>query len=82
MVEGLGTDVFPQSPASAPISSRVTVTPRSPCSAAQDAHQIPGDLDLEHILDLVVAIAKIPGTPEYRQPILDAALAGLDQRGT
>ncbi|MFC0107835.1 TetR/AcrR family transcriptional regulator [Kibdelosporangium aridum] len=46
-------------------------------SAAQDAHQIAGDLDLDQILDLVMAIAKIPGTPEYRQPILDAALAGL-----
>jgi hypothetical protein len=51
-------------------------------AAAQDAHQIADDLDLGQILDLVVAIAKIPGTPEYRQPILDAALAGLDRRGT
>ena len=51
-------------------------------SAAQDAHQIAGDLDLDQILDLVVAIAKIPGTQEYRQPILDAALAGLLRRGT
>jgi AcrR family transcriptional regulator len=51
-------------------------------SAAQDAHQIASDLDLDQILDLVVAIAKIPGTPEYRQPILDAALAGLHGRGT
>ena len=50
-------------------------------SAAQDAHQIAGDLDLDQILDLVVAIAKIPGTQEYRQPILDAALAGLHRRG-
>jgi hypothetical protein len=30
----------------------------------------------------VVAIAKIPGTQEYRQPILDAALAGLRGRAT
>ncbi|RAJ58777.1 TetR family transcriptional regulator [Streptomyces sp. Amel2xB2] len=51
-------------------------------SAAQDAHQIASDLDLDQILDLVVAIAKIPGTPEYRQPILDAALAGLHRRVT
>ncbi|WP_329056989.1 SbtR family transcriptional regulator [Amycolatopsis sp. NBC_01488] len=51
-------------------------------SAAQEAHQIDGDLDLDQILDLVVAIAKISGTAEYRQPILDAALAGLRQRGT
>jgi AcrR family transcriptional regulator len=46
-------------------------------SAAQDAGQIAGDLDLDQVLDLVMAIAKIPGTGEYRQPILDAALAGL-----
>jgi AcrR family transcriptional regulator len=51
-------------------------------STAQDAHQIASELDLDQILDLVVAIAKIPGTPEYRQPILDAALAGLHRRGT
>jgi AcrR family transcriptional regulator len=51
-------------------------------SAAQDAHQIAGDLDLDQILDLVMAIAKISGTPEYRQPILDAALAGLHRHGT
>lgn len=51
-------------------------------SAAQDAHQIADDLDLGQILDLVVAIAKIPGTPEYRQPIIDAALAGLGGRAT
>lgn len=50
--------------------------------AAQDAHQITGDLDLDQILDLVIAIAKIPGAPEHRQPILDAALAGLHTRDT
>src|ERR1700761_6750714 len=36
-------------------------------SAAQDARQIASDLDLDQVLDLVVAIAKIPGTGEYRQ---------------
>jgi AcrR family transcriptional regulator len=46
-------------------------------SAAQDAGQIASDLELSQILDLVMAVAKIPGTSEYRQPILDAALAGL-----
>lgn len=50
--------------------------------AAQDAHRLARDLDLDQILDLVVAIAKIPGTPEYRQPILETALAGLSTRGT
>jgi len=56
---------------------RMLAAGRPLLSAAQDAHQIASDLDLDQILDLVVAIAKIPGTPEYRQPILDAALAGL-----
>ncbi len=46
-------------------------------TAAQDAREIEPGLDLGQILDMVVAIAKIPGTPQYRQPILDAALAGL-----
>jgi AcrR family transcriptional regulator len=48
-------------------------------SAAQDANQISGDLDLGQILDLVMAIAKISGTERYRQPLLDAALAGLQR---
>jgi hypothetical protein len=48
------------------------------CSA-QDTHQIDGDLD--QILDLVMAVAKIPGTPECRQSIFDAALAGLHRPG-
>ncbi|MEU9342700.1 helix-turn-helix domain-containing protein [Streptomyces sp. NPDC048278] len=46
-------------------------------TAAQDAHRIGTGLDLDQILDLVVAVAKIPGTPQYRQPMLDAVLAGL-----
>ncbi|MER6441046.1 TetR/AcrR family transcriptional regulator [Streptomyces sp. NPDC001185] len=46
-------------------------------TAAQDAYEIEPGLDLGQILDMVVAIAKIPGTLEYRQPILDTALAGL-----
>jgi AcrR family transcriptional regulator len=46
-------------------------------SAAREAHEIAGDLELDQILDLVVAVAKIPGPPEYRRPILDAALSAL-----
>jgi hypothetical protein len=61
---------------------RMLAAGRPLLSAAQDAHQISSDLDLDQILDLVVAIAKIPATPEYRQPILEAALAGLRGRGT
>jgi AcrR family transcriptional regulator len=61
---------------------RMLAAGRPLLSAAQDAHQIASDLDLDQILDLVVAIAKIPGSPQYRQPILDAALAGLHGPGT
>jgi AcrR family transcriptional regulator len=46
-------------------------------SAAMDERQTTAALDLDQILDLVMAIAKIPGTWQYREPILDAALAGL-----
>lgn len=46
-------------------------------SAAQDAHQVAKHLDLNQILDLVMAIAKITGTVGYRKGILDIALTGL-----
>jgi AcrR family transcriptional regulator len=49
--------------------------------AAQDAHELRGDLTLDQILDMVVAIAKIPGDPGYLEPILDAALDGLRSPG-
>jgi AcrR family transcriptional regulator len=45
--------------------------------AARDAQEVRADLSLDQILDMVVAIAKIAGHPDYRQPILDTALAGL-----
>jgi AcrR family transcriptional regulator len=46
-------------------------------SAALDAGDIRTAMDLGQILDLVVAIAKIPGEPAYLEPILDTALVGL-----
>jgi AcrR family transcriptional regulator len=47
-------------------------------AAAQEAQQITSGLSLDQILDLVVAIAKIPAETEgYRETILEAALAGL-----
>jgi AcrR family transcriptional regulator len=45
--------------------------------AAQHAHEVRDDLSLEQILDLVIAIAKLPGKPGYVEPILGAALDGL-----
>jgi hypothetical protein len=35
---------------------------------------------VDHILDMVAAIAKIPGDPRYQEPILNAALDGLRPR--
>ncbi|GAS93811.1 TetR family transcriptional regulator [Mycolicibacterium canariasense] len=46
-------------------------------AAAQTAGEVNPRLELDQILDMVMAIAKINGTAQYRQPILDAALAGL-----
>jgi len=45
--------------------------------AAQKSHEIRVELTLEQILDMVAAIAKIPGTASYRTPILQAALQAL-----
>ena len=61
---------------------RVLAAGRPLLLAAQDAHEVRGDLTLEQILDMVVAIAKIPGDPGYLEPILDATLDGLRPVGT
>jgi AcrR family transcriptional regulator len=46
-------------------------------AAAHDAGEITLAINLDQILDLIVAIAKIPCDSDYREPILDIALAGL-----
>jgi AcrR family transcriptional regulator len=45
--------------------------------AAQASGEVRADLTLEQILDMVIAVAKIPGDAAYVEPILDAALDGL-----
>jgi hypothetical protein len=45
--------------------------------AAQRSGEIRTDLGLEQVLDLVVAVAKIPGDRDHLAPILRAALDGL-----
>jgi AcrR family transcriptional regulator len=45
--------------------------------AAQHAGEVKTTIGLDQILDLIVAIAKIPCDPGYREPILDTVLAGL-----
>lgn len=49
-------------------------------TAAQDAGEIRDDLTLEQVLDLTIAVAKVPGDPDYLEPILGAALDGLRPR--
>lgn len=61
---------------------RVVAAGRPLLVAAQDSHEIRADLTLDQILDMIVAIAKIPGDPGYLEPILDAALDGLRPAGT
>jgi hypothetical protein len=48
--------------------------------AAQQAGEVRNDLTLEQILDMVIAIARIPGDPEYLEPILQATLDGLSSQ--
>ena len=45
--------------------------------AAQRSHEVRGDLTLEQVLDMVIAIAKVEGDADYLRPILQTALDGL-----
>jgi AcrR family transcriptional regulator len=56
---------------------RVLAAGRPLLLAAQDSHEVRGDLTLEQILDMVAAIAKIQGDPSYLEAILQAAFDGL-----
>jgi AcrR family transcriptional regulator len=58
---------------------RVLIAGAPLLAAAQDAREVTTAITLEQILDLIVAIAKIPCDSAYREPILDMALAGLHQ---
>ncbi len=46
-------------------------------TAAQQRHEIRDDLTIEQIFDMIAAIAKIHGSPEYIAPIFDTVLYGL-----
>ena len=48
--------------------------------AAQEAGEIRGDLTLEQILDMTIAIAKLRDDPGYVEPVLQTALDGLRYR--
>jgi AcrR family transcriptional regulator len=57
--------------------ARVLDASRPLLRAAQESAEIRTDLTLEQILDMVVAVAKIPGDAGYREPILRTALDAL-----
>jgi AcrR family transcriptional regulator len=57
--------------------ARVLAAGRPLLLAARESGEIRGDLTLAQILDMVAAIAKIPGETDYREPILQAALDAL-----
>lgn len=46
-------------------------------AAAQDAREVRDDLTLEQIFDMIVAIARIHGSPDYLEPIIQTMLNGL-----
>jgi AcrR family transcriptional regulator len=57
--------------------ARVLDASRPLLLAAQESGEIQVDLSLEQILDMVVAVAKISGDTDYREPILQAALDAI-----
>jgi len=57
--------------------NRVLTAGRPLLTAAQRTDAVRDDLTLEQVLDMISAIAKIDGDPEYVQPILHATLDGL-----
>lgn len=59
---------------------RVLTAGRPLLAAAQRSGEIRGDLTLEQVLDMVIAIAAIGGDTGYVEPILRAALDGLHNR--
>jgi AcrR family transcriptional regulator len=59
--------------------ARVLDASRPLLLAAQKSGEIRVDLTLEQILDMIAAIAKIPGDIRYHEPILQAVLDALRQ---
>jgi AcrR family transcriptional regulator len=57
--------------------ARVLAAGQPLLTAAQHAHDVRDNLSLEHILDMVIAIATIHGDIRYLEPILQTALDGL-----
>ncbi len=57
--------------------TRVIAAGRPLFDAARRAHVIRDDLTLEQVLELLVSIAAIDGSPAYQEPILLTVLDGL-----
>jgi AcrR family transcriptional regulator len=77
----VGDELLRQSDANRPFlhegRSRVLAASRPLLLAAKRSREVRGELNLEQILDMVIAIAKIDGDARYLQPILQAAFDGL-----
>ena len=77
----VGSELLRHSAGSAPFlnegRSRVLAAGQPLLLAAQRTGEARADLTLEQILDMVIAIARIEGEPDYLEPILQATLAGL-----
>lgn len=72
LLNGSGAD-----PILAKERDRVYAAARSLLAPAQSSGEIRGDLTIEQILNLVSAVAFIPGDANYHQPILQTVLDGL-----
>ncbi len=57
--------------------ARVIAAGRPLLAAAQRTHEVRDDLTLDQVLDMVAAVAAIPGDARYLEPILRSALDGL-----
>jgi len=77
----VGDELLRQSDTSKPFLNagrgRVLAAGRPLLLAAQRSREVRGDLTLEQVLDMVIAIAKVEGDARYLQPILETALDGL-----
>jgi AcrR family transcriptional regulator len=80
----VGDELLRQSDANRPFlhegRGRVLAAGRPLLRAAQRSHEVRGDLTLEQVLDMIIAIAKVEGDARYLQPILQTALDGLRRR--
>jgi hypothetical protein len=57
--------------------SRVLAAGRPLLLAAQETHEIRGDLAIDQVLDMIAAVAHIYRSQDYLEPILQTVLDGL-----